>query len=379
MNSADPQRDADTAAFYDTNAGPVYSYCLSLCADSEIAVNVFHRAMLRAWTSGGGRARAFTFVRVECRMRGLRTPTPAIDESDRDAGALARVFTRLPPRDAEAAELTLRFGLDAAELAQVFGLPVEHAERLVSDARALFADALSAESLVGVSEGAVLGDLVRSAHPLARVAGLMPPGEPPAEVRGVVLADLWRVEPEEDRAHRHGPGVIRPHLVGRPVPRRPRAGRLAVRSAAIACSLIVVVGFVTALSRPSGVEPAPATAPPSRTVADPPQPSPPVRVRPTSHSPAPRHAPPTAARPAAPAHHPATSSAKPHTRRPHRHLSSRRTTGPKDWDDALNRLYRQWRKHHRERLRHRDDRPDSHRHEDPPRDSGDRSPHSAPH
>ena len=348
MNSADPQRDADTAAFYDTNAGPVYGYCLSLCADSEIAGNAFHRAMLRAWTSGRGRTRAFALVRAECRMRGLRTPAPAIDESDRDAAALARVFTRLPPRDAEVAELTLRFGLGPAELAEVFGLPEEHAERLTADARTLVVDALTAESEVGVSEGAVLGELVRSAHPLARIAGLMPPVEPPAGLRAAVLSDLRRFEPEECCAHRHGPGVLRPHVVGRPGPNRARTRRLAVRTAAVACSLLAVVGFVTALSRPSGVETVPA--PPSRPVADPPRPSPPARVVPTSHAPRTRPAPRTAHRPARPA---AKPSATPTTRHTRRHLSDRETARPRDWRDALNRLYEQWRRHHRDQLRHR--------------------------
>lgn len=340
MNSADPQRDADTAAFYDTNAGPVYGYCLSLCGDSEIAANAFHRALLRAWTSGRSRARALALVRAECRMRGLRTPTPAVDETDRDAVALGRVFTRLPPRDAEAAELTLRFGLGPAELAEVFGLPEEHAERLTADARALFVDALTAESEVGVSEGAVLGELVRSAHPLARIAGLMPPVEPPAGLRAAVLTDLRRFEPEECCAHRHGPGVLRPHVVGRPGPDRARTRRLAVRSAAVACSLIAVVGFVTALSRPSGVETVPA--PPSRPVADPPQPSPPVRVVPTSHAPAPRRAPHTTNHRS----HLTKPTPKPTAHRPRQHLSDRQTPKPSDWRDALNRLYKQWRKHH---------------------------------
>lgn len=363
MNSADPLRAADTAAFYDTNAGPVYGYCLSFCTDSEIAVNAFHRAMLRAWTSGGDRARAFALVRAECRMRGLRVPTPAIDDSDRDARALARVFTRLPPRDAEAAELTLRYGLGAAELAEVFGLPVEHAERLASDARDLFVDALTAESHVGVNEGAVLGELVRSPHPLARVAGLIPPVEPPAAVRAAVLGDLRRFEPDDRRAYRYGPSALRPHPVGRTGPRRSRARRLAIRSAAIACSVFVVVGFVTALSRPSGVETVPA--PPSRTVADPPQPSPPVRVVPSSHTPAPRNTPRSVARPARPVERP---SATP-TQRTRRHLSDRSTPSP-DWRDELNRLYRQWREHQRERLRHQYERPDGYPRDDAPHDPG---------
>jgi len=352
VNSADPQRDADTAAFYDTNAGPVYGYCLSLCADSEIAGNAFHRAMLRAWSSGGGRVRALALVRAECRMRGLRTPTPAIDESDRDAAALARVFTRLPPRDAEAAELTLRFGLGAAELAEVFGLPVAHAERLASDARDLFVDALTAESQVGVSEGAVLGELVRSAHPLARVAVLMPPVEPPAELRAAVLSDLRRFEPEECCAHRHGPGVVRPAPVRPPGPGRSRRRRMVVRTAAVACSLLVVVGFVTALSRPS-TESVPA--PPSRPVADPPQPSPPVRVVPTTHKPKPRPEPrQTVADPGGPTARP---SATKHAERPRQHLSDRKTATPKDWSDALNRLYREWRKRHRDQMRDPQDGP----------------------
>lgn len=344
MNSADPRRAAETANFYDINAGPVYGYCLSLCADSEIAVNAFHWAMIRAWASGGGRVRAFALVRAECRMRGLRTPTPAIDENDRDARAIAPVFTRLPSRDAEAAELTLRFGLGETELAGVFGLPVEHAQRLVHDARALFLEALTAESLVGVSEG-VLSELVRSAHPLARIGGLMPPVEPPAEIRASVLADLLRFAPEECCAHRHGPGVTHPFL-GRTGPGPSRARRLVGRSAVLACSMLVAVGFVTGLSRPSGVES--VWAPPSRPVAGPPRLLPPASVEPSPYKPAHPHAPHTAAhhahrvRPARPhggsAPHRHATAPRPDLA-PRRYLRGRSTTTRPGWDGYLGGRY----------------------------------------
>ncbi|HEY3684521.1 MAG TPA: hypothetical protein VGL93_15920, partial [Streptosporangiaceae bacterium] len=178
--------------------------------------------MLRAWSAGGGRVRAFALARTECRMRGLRVTAPVADDDDREARALAKVFTRLPARDAEAAELTLRYGLVAADLAEVFGLPVEHAERLAADARDLFVDALTAENHVGVAEGGSLGEIVRSPHPLARVAALMPACEPGAELRGRILADLERPATSGERPGRHVPAVIRPRPVVRTNPRRAR-------------------------------------------------------------------------------------------------------------------------------------------------------------
>lgn len=271
-------------------------------------------------------------------MRGLRTPTPAVDESDRDARALAPVFTRLPPRDAEAAELTLRFGLGETELAGVFGLPVEHAQRLVRAVRAQFIEALTAESLVGVSEG-VLSELVRSAHPLARIGGLMPPVEPPAEVREAVLADLVRLAPEHRCVHRHVPGVLPPY-VGRPGPGPSRARRLVTRSAVLACSMLVAVGFVTGLSRPSGVEP--MWAPPSsRPVAEPPRRLPPASVEPSSPKPSRPHAPEKTAHPdtAAQRHggsappRPATAP-RPDPFRLRQYLSGHRTTTRPGWGDG---------------------------------------------
>ena len=353
VDCADPQHDTGTAAFYDTNAGPLYSYCLSLCADSDIAANAFHRAMLRAWESGGERARAFALARAECRMRGLRVPMPRADD-ECDAPELTRVFTRLPPRDAEAAELTLRYGLGATELAAVFGLPVAHAERLVADARDLFADALTAESQVGVSEGAVLGELVRAPHPLARVAALLPCREPDAGLRERVMAGLHRrTGTGRGAARRPVPGVVWARSSVRAGgTRRSRTGRMIARSAAIACSVVLVVGFVTALSRPSavGTVPKPSTG---TYVAPPRSPSPPVRVGPSRRQ---------------VARSPAASSAATggHRRRPvvartpgaaatqhaRRHISGRGHHADPDPGDELARLYERWRERQRERYGH---------------------------
>ena len=351
MDCADRQHDTGTAAFYDTNAGPVYSYCLSLCADFDIAANAFHRAMLRAWESGGERARAFALARAECRMRGLRVPMPQTDD-EHDARELARVFTRLPPRDAEAAELTLRYGLGVAELAEVFGLPVAHAERLAADARDMFVDALTAESHVGVSEGAVLGELVRSPHPLARVAALLPCREPDGALRGRVMAGLRRRAEARRKVRLHVPGVVWARSAVRAGgPRRPGLGRTVARSAAIACSVIMVVGFVTALSRPSAVGTVPKPSA-GTSVAPPPHPSPPVRVGPNRSHAARPPAPPAASpanggrrqRPVAAR----TPDATP-THHARRHLSDRASPDP---GDELARLYERWREQQRERYQH---------------------------
>jgi hypothetical protein len=129
-----------------------------------------------------------------------------------------------------------------------------------------------------------------------------------------------------------------------------------MRSAAIACSVFVVGGFITALSRPSGIETLPAPAG-SHSVAAPPAPSPPVRVAP---SPA-HHGTTPAAHPLA---HPRTVSTHAHPSTPghrtapsKRHLRSRRSTH--DFRDEMVRLYKQWRAHQRERLRYG---PQGHRH-----------------
>ncbi|MGQ0719651.1 MAG: sigma-70 family RNA polymerase sigma factor [Pseudonocardiales bacterium] len=153
------QNASGWAAAYDTYAERLYAYSRSILRDHDAAADAVHDAFLIA----GQRIRElrdpqrlrpwlYAIVRREC-LRQLRTRRrhvelaeagQLLDESvDLDAGLRAEqhrelIWTAvagLNPREREVLELSVRHGLDGADLAAALGVSANHAHALVSRAR----------------------------------------------------------------------------------------------------------------------------------------------------------------------------------------------------------------------------------------------------
>jgi RNA polymerase sigma factor (sigma-70 family) len=147
------------AAAYDTYAARLYAYSRSILSDDEAAADAVHDAFLIAGQRIGElrdpdrlRPWLYAIVRHEC-LRQLRTRSRNVelaeagqvrDESiDLDAGLRTEQHRELiwsaaaglNPRDREVLELSVRHGLDGADLAAALGVSPNHAHALVSRAR----------------------------------------------------------------------------------------------------------------------------------------------------------------------------------------------------------------------------------------------------
>jgi RNA polymerase sigma factor (sigma-70 family) len=147
------------ARAYDKYAAPLYTYCKSLLREPADAADAVQDTFLIAATRLAGlrdrdrlRPWLYAVARNECLRRiKARAATTALEEAqdvtdeNADIGgdveraelrALVRDAVRgLNPADQEVAELQLRQGLDAAEVADVLGVSRNHAHALISRAR----------------------------------------------------------------------------------------------------------------------------------------------------------------------------------------------------------------------------------------------------
>jgi RNA polymerase sigma factor (sigma-70 family) len=156
------------AAAYDRYAPALYGYCRSLLGEPAAAGDAVQDTFIVAVGALGGlrepgrlRPWLYAVARNECRRRlrarALTVPpaaagAPADDTADLGADAESaelRAIVRaalagLGPGDREVAELSLRYGLDGQDLADVAGVSVSQAQALVARARARFEASLRA-------------------------------------------------------------------------------------------------------------------------------------------------------------------------------------------------------------------------------------------
>ncbi len=132
------------AAAYDLYAERLHAYARSILSDHDAAADVVHDAFLRPWL--------YAIVRHEC-LRQLRTSSRHVelteagqvrdDSVDLDAGLRTEQYRELiwtaaaglNLRDREVLELSVRHGLDGADLAAALGVSTNHAHALASRAR----------------------------------------------------------------------------------------------------------------------------------------------------------------------------------------------------------------------------------------------------
>lgn len=156
------------AAAYDRYADRLFTYCVTLLRDRDRAADVVHDtfivahqridqlrdpARLRPWLYAIARNESLRALRTQARSAPLEEAGTVSDESV-DLGAGLReqelrtlVWTAaegLNPREREVVELSVRHGLEGADLAAALGVPVNHAHALLSKARQQLERALAA-------------------------------------------------------------------------------------------------------------------------------------------------------------------------------------------------------------------------------------------
>jgi RNA polymerase sigma factor (sigma-70 family) len=164
LSAGDP---GGLAAVYDAYADRLFTYCVSLLRDREAAADTVHDALLIARERAGQlrdperlRSWLYAIARNEC-LRALRDrrrttdfdETAAIDESADVEAALRADELRelvwsaaasLRPSEREVLELSVRHGLEGADLADALGVSGKHAAIQLSRARARLERALAA-------------------------------------------------------------------------------------------------------------------------------------------------------------------------------------------------------------------------------------------
>jgi len=172
---------AGLEAAYDTYAAPLYGYCRWMLRDPAQAAKALRETFAVLAKPGGGprdagqlRARLYGIAREQCYRR-LRTAEPGFDESaDWPAGAarngqaaeaghqaeLAEVrrliretLAELKPHEHEVVELSVRHGLDDAELAAVLEVSWSRARSLAAHAREHLEKALDALLIARTGRG----------------------------------------------------------------------------------------------------------------------------------------------------------------------------------------------------------------------------------
>ncbi len=147
-------------AAFDRHGQELYDYCQSQLGDVADAADVVEATFITAAAKASllrnpARLRAWLFAiaRRGCRQRLRAGAKPAyLDEiSDRDWDRLGgtawrsdllsaawEALAEMSPRDSEVAELSIRHGLDTAELADVLGVPRDQAHTLAQSSGARF-------------------------------------------------------------------------------------------------------------------------------------------------------------------------------------------------------------------------------------------------
>jgi len=156
------------AAAYDRYADRLFTYCVTLLRDRDRAADVVHDTFiilhqridqlrdpsrLRPWLYAIARNECLRALRAGARSAPLEEAGAVTDQSI-DLGAGLReqelrtlVWTAadgLNPREREVVELSVRHGLEGADLASALGVPVNHAHALLSKARQQLERALAA-------------------------------------------------------------------------------------------------------------------------------------------------------------------------------------------------------------------------------------------
>ncbi|MEW2353077.1 sigma-70 family RNA polymerase sigma factor [Spirillospora sp. NPDC029432] len=152
----------------DRYAARLYDYCHALLRDQEQAAGALHDAMLAAYLHAGRlreqdrfRSWLYALVRNEC-MRRLRDPdrpaeryeAPEVEDAFTGAAERERrletrqlvhnALAGLRGRERETLDLLLRHGLDAGEIAGVFGIDAQAATELAGESRRRLDGALAA-------------------------------------------------------------------------------------------------------------------------------------------------------------------------------------------------------------------------------------------
>jgi RNA polymerase sigma factor (sigma-70 family) len=327
------------AAIYDNYADRLFAYCVSLLHDHDAAADVVHDTLLIARERAGQlrdperlRPWLYAIARNEClralrdrrRTAGLDETNDVTDESvDLDAALRSEelrelVWTAaasLNPGEREVLELSVRHGLDGADLADALGVSGNHASALLSRARTQLERALSALVLARTGRNdcpdldAMLGDWEGRLTPLLRKrlvrhvercpicgeqrklkvsAGALLAGVPflfaPAALRRRVLrdaADLQLVASWAALAERAGPW--RPD--GFPVSASAHRRRMIVvwsSAAGVAAIVLLVVGLLVLPGPAAKPVAGQALAPGTTALAGTETPTPPLTPAPTS-------------------------------------------------------------------------------------------------
>jgi RNA polymerase sigma factor (sigma-70 family) len=158
---------AGLADAYDAYAERLHAYARSILSDHDAAADAVHDAFLIAGQRIGDlrdpdrlRPWLYAIVRHEC-LRQLRTGSRNVelaeagqvsdDSVDLDAGLRTEQYrdliwsaaAGLNPRDREVLELSVRHGLEGADLAAALGVSTNHAHALLSRARQQLEQALT--------------------------------------------------------------------------------------------------------------------------------------------------------------------------------------------------------------------------------------------